>query len=90
MQKKILTIKFYELDNNINNELYLFEEQLNKLAKDLDGNYESQIVEIGKDNLETSIWFDFLNEKKFFKFEETKYYYFLLAKDVKSLMKERR
>ena len=99
MQKKILTIKFYKLDYikltknskqseiDFSNEIK-FEKHLNELAKDLDGNYESQIVEIGKDNLETSIWFDFLNEKKFFKFEETKYYYFLLAKDVKSLMKE--
>jgi len=63
-----------------------FGELLKKLAQQLDGDANKQVVDIGNNGLETSIWFDCFNETDFFKFQE--YYYFLLAKDVPSIMKE--
>lgn len=63
-----------------------FSDMLKELAKKLDGNTNRQVIEIDNNGLETSIWFDYLNENKYFDFNNT--CYFLLAKDIGSIMKE--
>lgn len=63
-----------------------FEDMLVELAKKLEGNTNRQVIEIDKNQLETSIWFDYLNESKYFDFNNA--CYFLLAKDISSIMKE--
>jgi len=89
---KLIKIAFYKLDSKSNRKkqkgflFKSFEEMLVELASKLDGNTNRQVVEIDKNGLETSIWFDCFNEKKYFQFENK--FYFLLAKDVISIMKE--
>lgn len=63
-----------------------FSDMLKSLAEKLDGNTNRQVIEIDSNGLETSIWFDYLNENKYFDFNNT--CYFLLAKDIASIMKE--
>jgi len=63
-----------------------FEDLLKDLASRLEGDANKQVIDIGNNGLETSIWFDCFNEKGFFEFQNG--YYFLLAKDVPSIMKE--
>jgi len=63
-----------------------FSDMLKRLAEKLDGNTNRQVIETDSNGLETSIWFDYLNENEYFGFNNT--YYFLLAKDIGSIMKE--
>lgn len=89
---KLIKIALYKLEPSTNrkkqqNFIYSdFSDMLKELAKKLDGNTNRQVIEIDNNGLETSIWFDYLNENKYFDFNNI--CYFLLAKDVASIMKE--
>ncbi|WP_324171140.1 hypothetical protein [Sulfurimonas sp.] len=89
---KTIKIAFYKLESKINRKrqsyfMYKsFQESLNELATKLDGDTNRQVIDTNKNGLETSIWFDYINEKEYFNFDNI--YYFLLAKDVSSIMKE--
>ncbi len=65
---------------------YTFEELMKELATKLDGDTNKQVIDINSNGLETSIWFDYLNHSKEFGYKDK--LYFLLAKDVNSIMKE--
>lgn len=67
--------------------LYSFEELIKELTTVLDEEDNNQIIE-SKNGLETSIWFDYLNYFEKFNLQDCNCIYFLLAKDVKSLMEE--
>jgi len=83
---KIITIAFYKLEEDNRLELTTFTEKLKELSTYLDGDTNRQVIDINKNKLETSIWFDSFNEEKYFNSKDLTY--FLLAKDVNSLMKE--
>jgi len=84
---KTIKIAFYKVEFLKDKlPLYSFEELLKDLATYLDGDTNRQVIDVDSNGLETSIWFDYLNHKDKFSFDEQ--IYFLLAKDVKSIMKE--
>jgi len=89
---KTIKIAFYKLEAKTNRKLQShfmyksFHESLDELATKLDGDTNRQVIDTNNNGLETSIWFDYLNEGKYFNFDNI--YYFLLAKDVSSIMKE--
>jgi len=84
---KTIKIAFYKVEVLKDKlPLYSFQELLKDLATYLDGDTNRQVIDVDSNGLETSIWFDYLNHKDKFFFD--KQIYFLLAKDVKSIMKE--
>jgi hypothetical protein len=89
---KTIKVAFYHLEPKIDKSgqkhfMYKsFEDSMRDLATKLDGNTNRQVIDINNNGLETSIWFDYFNEKKYFNFNNI--CYFLLAKDVSSIMKE--
>lgn len=89
---KTIKIAFYKLDayksrkKQAHFRFKTFQELLLELASKLDGDKNRQVISTNNSGLETSIWFDFINEKEYFDFKDI--YYFLLAKDVPSIMKE--
>lgn len=89
---KSIKVAFYKVEifsskNQKSLKLYSFEELMKELTTILDGEDNNQIIE-SKNGLETSIWFDYLNYFEKFNLQDCKRIYFLLAKDVKSLMEE--
>lgn len=89
---KSIKIAFYELDSKKDkkgqaNFLFnSFPDMLKELSSKLDDIKNKQVIDVDKNGLETSIWFDCFDEQKYFNFGDI--YYFLLTKDVISIMKE--